>query len=140
MACIFKPWEYKGEKLFRCERCAYKTKYEHVVREDCRPIYQPQYEGPGLLQKIENFTLAAGEHLKNGSPMVSEEVVKERLDICKNCPAKLYRNMENGIGGVCIHESCGCSVKDSVEYFNKLAWADQKCPLGYWIESSGFLK
>ena len=29
---------------------------------------------------------------------------------------------------------CGCNINQKKQFFNKLAWADQKCPLGKWEE------
>jgi hypothetical protein len=27
---------------------------------------------------------------------------------------------------------CGCNINNKKIFMNKLAWADQKCPLGKW--------
>ena len=27
---------------------------------------------------------------------------------------------------------CGCNLSNKVQFMNKLAWADQKCPKDYW--------
>lgn len=28
--------------------------------------------------------------------------------------------------------ACGCNINKKKTFFNKLAWADQKCPLAKW--------
>lgn len=54
----------------------------------------------------------------NGSPKVSAELVKERLDICHNCPA--FRPLTQ----TC--KKCGCFMK------MKTQLEKAYCPLGKW--------
>lgn len=92
---------------------------------------------PPLLNRIVNFIAAASKHAIAGNPVVSEEVLNKRLEICKNCPSKLFKPNTNTVGGVCTHQSCGCNIQDNVTYLNKIAWADQECPEGHWHKENG---
>jgi hypothetical protein len=85
---------------------------------------------PDLATRVGNFTKAAVEHAKLGNPVVKEDTMKSRLEICRQCP--LFKPNMNEVGGVCTHESCGCSIQDNLNYLNKIAWADQECPIGKW--------
>lgn len=109
-----------------CQKCDYFTKFENLDRLCPREFNLPK--------QIVNFGQALINHELAGRPLVSEEVRKERFEICKKCPAGLYQEE------MCKHSSCGCPISDKEGYRNKLSWADQKCPLGYWLESSGILK
>jgi hypothetical protein len=60
----------------------------------------------------------------NGSPTCSQEEIDRRLAICKQCT---YFT-----GDSCAHKRCGCNINDQQIYLNKLAWADQKCPIEKW--------
>jgi hypothetical protein len=113
--------------ILRCEYCSVEipSKFKNVYR-DCNKQLQP----PPLLQRILNFTAAATKHAIAGNPVVSEEVLKQRLDLCRAC--ELYKPNNNAVGGVCTHETCGCNIQDNLNYLNKIAWADQKCPIGKW--------
>ena len=89
-------------------------------------------------QQISNFAVAAFKHLKNGRPKASYEIIIERLNICLSC--KLFeRFKQKGLNpemvhGICTHKRCGCTItsNDEQKFFNKIAWADQECPLGKW--------
>jgi hypothetical protein len=132
MECNFTYKETKdGIKLYECSKCEYITEIENSRRE-CKPIPQPQYGEPSILKKIGNFTFALAKHLYKGMPTVSKDVLDDRLKICQECP--LFKKKEGMVGGVCTHESCGCSVQDEIVFLNKIAWADQKCPLEKWGE------
>jgi hypothetical protein len=139
MDCNFQFWEKDkntGRDLFVCTKCGYVTEIAHAKR-NCVKISQPQYDrAPNLLRKIGNFSHALGGHLYKGMPTVSQSELDERLKICQECP--LLRK-EGLVGGVCTHENCGCNIKDEVTFLNKIAWADQECPIGKWgkIEKSG---
>lgn len=121
-----------------CDVCGHRTKYCNA-KKNCKGVAgkASNVVAPPLLQRVLNFTAAATKHALAGNPVVSEEVLKERLAICQACP--LFKLNQNAVGGVCTHESCGCNVKDNISYLNKIAWADQKCPLTppKWDKSSG---
>lgn len=133
MACKFIKYD---DLLVICDECGYITPLingEIPIRVTCKPIYQPQYE-PSLIIKIKNFAKAAASHLEKGNPTVTEEQLSRRLEICKTCV--LFKPTADGLGGTCLHNSCGCSIKDTLEYMNKIAWADQECPVGKWGKES----
>tara|TARA_B100000519_G_scaffold195450_1_gene200517 strand:- start:410 stop:670 length:261 start_codon:yes stop_codon:yes gene_type:complete len=77
---------------------------------------------PKHLQRVRNFTMALVKHAKNGAPKASQEVIDERLAICELCP--------HFQGQHC--NKCGCACKGNRVFLNKLAWADQECPIGKW--------
>lgn len=97
------------------------------------PPPPPSPEPPNLLKRLANFGTAAVNHALKGNPTVSEEVMKERLAICKGC--ELFKPNGNEAGGVCTHSSCGCNIQDNLNYLNKIAWADQECPIKKWLKS-----
>lgn len=108
-----------------CLKCSHFTTFENLDRLCDEEI--------NIGRKIVNFGNAMVAHEIAGRPIVNEEILKDRWEICKKCPAGLYQD------GVCKHSTCGCPVTDKEVYRNKLSWADQKCPMGYWLESSGAL-
>ena len=59
-----------------------------------------------------------------GLPTCTQDQIDGRLSICEACP---YFN-----GQLCTHASCGCNVSAEPKFLNKLAWADQHCPMGRW--------
>jgi hypothetical protein len=98
----------------------YGIKVSSVVTED-KKIDLPT-EPPSLMQKVFNFTKAATNHAIAGSPKCTDEQIHERYNICKSC--EFFKN------NVC--SKCGCSLLREKVYMNKLAWADQSCPVGKW--------
>lgn len=118
MNCIF----IKDGDIFKCEVCG------SIVKKNCKQNCsgQKQEKSPGLVRKIVNFVPAAISHAIKGNPTVSEDKMRERLSICKGC--QLYDKIKE----ICTHSSCGCPIKDNLEYRNKIAWADQECPIGLW--------
>lgn len=86
---------------------------------------------PPLYKRLANFTVAAIAHELRGAPTCSQEQIDQRLAICQACP--LFKpSQDDRSKGVCTHEKCGCSAGREAKYLNKLAWADQQCPLGNW--------
>jgi hypothetical protein len=70
----------------------------------------------GPLQKAVNFVGAMFRHIAAGSPKVTEEQHKVRVDVCHGCPQ--FK------AGYCL--LCGCGIEAK-------AWfAEQKCPLDKW--------
>lgn len=81
-----------------------------------------QIQPPSLMQKVLNFTKAAAKHTINGSPKCTSEQIQERYNICSSC--EFFKN------NICT--KCGCNLVREKIYMNKLAWADQSCPVGKW--------
>ena len=92
------------------------------ARKEINNKQQDKVEGPSLPKKLKNFALSAIKHAVNGMPTCTQEEINERLEICKGC--KWFR------GGRCA--KCGCACGNNKKFLNKLAWADQKCPIGKW--------
>lgn len=74
------------------------------------------------MRKIINFLKALYFHIDAGMPKSSQEQIYNRYNICINCDS-FYNNQ-------CLE--CGCNINKKKIFMNKLAWADQKCPLNKW--------
>jgi hypothetical protein len=72
---------------------------------------------PSTMQMARNFIGAAAGHLANGLKTVDEEVQKNRLEICEQCPHMVE-------GSRC--GKCGCFLP------TKTKWASSTCPIGKW--------
>jgi hypothetical protein len=99
-----------------------------LILEDVEPKAQeileekPNHKMPGFIDKVIGFGKAATQHLAKGNPKCTEEQIAERYDICKSC--EFFQN------NICA--KCGCNLVREQIYMNKLAWADQSCPIGKW--------
>lgn len=74
--------------------------------------------------RIRNFFKALFWHISKGMPKSSRFEIETRYNICSSCDSFDKENKE------CME--CGCGISKKKEFFNKLAWQDQKCPLGKW--------
>lgn len=63
-------------------------------------------------------------HIYSGSPKSTLGQILERYVVCKTCDKFDQENSKCNV--------CGCNVNVKKQFFNKLAWADQECPLGKW--------
>lgn len=77
---------------------------------------------PSLMEKVLNFTKSATKHALAGSPKCTDEQIHYRYNICTQC--EFFKN------NTCT--KCGCNLVREKIYMNKLAWADQSCPVGKW--------
>jgi hypothetical protein len=77
-----------------------------------------------LLKKIKAFIKALLFHIGHGMPKSSQSVIDSRYSICLSCDSFDKKNKE------CIE--CGCNINNKRIFMNKLAWADQECPLNKW--------
>lgn len=77
--------------------------------------------GAAFIHRLTNFSIALAKHVLHGLPAAPKEIIQQRFQICAECP--LFN------GNACTHEDCGCRVGDQEKFLNKLAWADQACPL-----------
>ena len=77
-----------------------------------------------LAVKIKNFIKALWFHIGYGLPKCSQEQINYRFKICSGCEFFDRVNTE------CLQ--CGCNISPKKKFLNKLAWADQKCPIGKW--------
>lgn len=65
-------------------------------------------------------------HISLGMPKSSQKVIDHRFAICNSC------DMYDTKLSQCLH--CGCNVNNKRIFLNKLAWADQECPLHKWTK------
>jgi hypothetical protein len=63
-------------------------------------------------------------HIWAGFPKSSQKEINKRFDICWTC--EFYNNKDNQCN------ICGCNINNKKIFMNKLAWADQKCPIDKW--------
>lgn len=117
---------------YRCVRCGFLTEpslyRESLPQRTCdRPheIRQP-VRLPSLYAQALNFTQALQEHIQRGSPESTREEILESFRFCSKC--QYYSDLS----GQC--SDCGCYVNLALsrENLNKLSWADQECPKGFW--------
>ena len=77
-----------------------------------------------ILKKIKNFAISLFKHTKNGMPKATQFTIDTRHIICLSCSSYNKEDKECS--------ECGCSLSRKKEFMNKLAWQDQRCPLGKW--------
>jgi hypothetical protein len=77
-----------------------------------------------IIQNILTFLKALFWHIYSGFPKSSQEEIDHRHGICVNCNFFDHKNSQ------CLQ--CGCNLSNKKEFLNKLAWADQACPIGLW--------
>lgn len=70
-------------------------------------------EPPGLIQQAFSYAVAMGKYVLGGSKVASESTIKERMDICAECPMMTAMKQ-------CV--LCGCNLK------NKVGIAISQCP------------
>lgn len=75
-----------------------------------------------MLLKIKTFIKSFLFHIINGLPKSTQEEINKRYSICLEC--------ENFMDDECLE--CGCNVNNKRVFLNKLAWADQHCPINKW--------
>lgn len=111
--------------------CLTKEKYWKSWESGVGPGQGLSFDEPSMLEKLANFAKALGKHVSEGMPTCTQEEVDYRLSICKLC--KLFvASQDDPNRGFCKHKACGCNISKIVKFLNKLAWADQKCPLNKW--------
>jgi uncharacterized paraquat-inducible protein A len=83
-------------------------------------------------QKIKNFIKALYTHIKTGMKKSSQKLINDRYSICTECKYFNFvdRFDQPEIKATC--NQCGCNLSDKKIFMNKLAWKDQKCPIGKW--------
>lgn len=77
-----------------------------------------------LLLRIQTFLKSLFFHVWNGFPKTTQSEILDRYSICIECTDFNRKKSECGI--------CGCAIDKKSKFLNKLAWADQECPLGKW--------
>lgn len=75
-------------------------------------------------RKIQIFLKSLFWHIYSGFPKSDISTIKYRYNICIQCNS-FDANKK------CCNE-CGCLLSSKKRFMNKLAWADQSCPLSKW--------
>lgn len=74
--------------------------------------------------RITTFLKSLFFHVRSGLPKASKSEIYYRYDICRSCEEfDLVKSQCS---------ECGCNINKKSQFLNKLAWADQECPLGKW--------
>ena len=108
------PKKYK-ERLKKYEEKKKMNKEQNDKQEE-------EVKAPSLIKQAKKFSVDAIKHAVKGNPTCTQEQINERLKICESC--KWFRSNR------CM--KCGCACNKNKKYLNKLAWADQSCPVGKW--------
>lgn len=77
-----------------------------------------------MIAKIYKFIKSFIQHIYRGSPKSSQKLIDKRYKICLDCD-KINKDKS-----ICL--VCGCNINNQPILLNKLAWADQKCPINKW--------
>lgn len=96
-----------------------EPKQAETAQENSKPENIKQ---PTLVDKAINFSKAAVQHAMKGNPKCTDDEINYRYNICKSC--------EHFQNNTC--KLCGCHLVRDRIYMNKLAWADQSCPIKKW--------
>lgn len=78
-----------------------------------------------FLIKLKTFIKSLFWHISSGLPKSTQEEIDYRWNICLNCDEGF-----DAVNSQCI--ICGCNLSNKRVFLNKLAWADQECPLQKW--------
>lgn len=76
------------------------------------------------IRRIKNFIKSLFFHVYAGFPKCSQQQILYRFKICSECDMYSQQLQQ------CL--MCGCNVNTKKVFMNKLAWADQQCPLNKW--------
>ena len=97
-----------------------------------QPKKKPKYEKvkpagtPSFMKRVGAFGVSSMQHLAKGMPTCTQEQINNRLSICEKNECGAFT------GTHC--QKCGCGCSKNAKFLNKLAWADQECPVGLWTK------
>lgn len=77
-----------------------------------------------ILIRIQTFIKSLFFHVWNGFPKSTRQEILYRYNICNTCEEFNREYSQCNI--------CGCALSTKSKFLNKLAWADQECPLNKW--------
>ena len=77
-----------------------------------------------MIIRIVTFLKSLLFHIRLGLPKSTQYQINYRYSICLECDSFDKAN------AVCTE--CGCNINNRKIFMNKLAWADQHCPLNKW--------
>ena len=97
-------------------------KYKEQLKKKKNKPKKKKNKAAGAFGKYKRFAIDGFKHIASGMPTCTQEQINERLEICKGC---------KWFGGTYC-KKCGCACGSGKKFLNKLAWADQKCPVGKW--------
>ncbi|NDB56282.1 hypothetical protein EB169_10715 [archaeon] len=75
--------------------------------------------------RLKTFLKSLFWHIYSGSPKATQLQILKRYEICIACSDYDTKS------STCNH--CGCNINNKKQFLNKLAWADQKCPIDKWL-------
>lgn len=111
----------RGYTLEQVRGCIVSEDGDKITVDETHPSY-PRAPAATTLQKVANFASSAVRHAAAGMPRASEDEVVRRFAICERC--------DHYDGRAC--RKCGCPVKRERQFFSKLSWAGESCPVGKW--------
>lgn len=76
------------------------------------------------IRRIITFLKSLWFHVYAGFPKSTQAQILDRFYICQQC--EMYEPKLQQ----CL--MCGCNINKKKIFMNKLAWADQQCPLDKW--------
>lgn len=113
----------RGYTLDEVRACIVAEDGDSITVDETHAAYPRERKpGPSLLTKAANFAKSAAAHVAAGMPRASDEEIERRFAICQGC--EFYD------GKACT--KCGCPVVREQKFVSKLAWANEKCPVGKW--------
>lgn len=77
-----------------------------------------------LIIRLKTFLKSLLFHVWAGFPKSTTSEILDRYSICLSCEKFKHNKSECGV--------CGCNINKKRVFLNKLAWADQECPIGKW--------
>lgn len=80
-----------------------------------------------MLKQVLTFKEAHDKWAAAGHPRRSPDLIAETFAICEQCPA--FLRVAKDLGRC---NDCGCWLKRSGTFFNKIAWTTEVCPRGFW--------
>lgn len=77
-----------------------------------------------IILRLKTFLKSLFWHLNHGLPKSSQKDIDYRFAICLSCDSYDKNYQQCNV--------CGCNINNKKTFLNKLAWADQQCPLSKW--------
>ena len=112
----------RGYTLEQVRPCIVSQAGDQITVDETHPAYPRAKPGVSIITKAANFATSAAKHIAAGMPQCSDAERERRFAICQGC--NFYD------GSAC--SQCGCSVVREQKFASKLAWANEKCPVGKW--------
>lgn len=79
-----------------------------------------------FLIRLQTFVKSLFFHVMSGLPKSNQDEINSRYFICITCDQFDKQKSQCNV--------CGCNITRKSQFLNKLAWADQECPLGKWTK------